>query len=373
MTDFIESFATHQLLPPWTSSGVMTWGFVVELQEELIRKYLKNYFNGAYPDRAPYFYSPLPGQKQYGLLVIAWHRLMWSEYPGNPPGWDSVSVTEVYLAIPVERRPVTPDNMILDEPTLVWVQPFMFADNPSLVFGAREIWGADMEYATIIRDEPGPGELHLDVAIEALENFRPTSESKLLSCLHLRTNGFTDEGLETLVAGAPDLERFLDVLGTLGIFTGHDPAPDDPNRAAGGAEINNLKQFRDVFDMGAAIYRAIVSVENNHINVQDLRFYDCKQVEIDFMWSASMSELLRDIFGYPGPADLGPPREHAAVTPTAVELMPLAGSSGDIDWNLCRVPVKAELGFEMRSDVHFRVEKTLHTYGVSAPASSSAR
>jgi hypothetical protein len=379
MTDFIESFATHQVLPPWTSARVMTWAFVIRLEEPLIRAHLDRYFNGAYPDRAPFYYSPLPGPDpakpgpQFGLLVIAWHPLLWSEYPGNPPGWDSVSVTEVYLGIPVERRPISADNIVIDDPTLVWVQPFMFGDNASVVFGSREIWGTDMEYATIVRDEPGPGKLHLDVGIEAIEYFRPTSVSRLLSCLHVRTNGFTKAGLDQIVAGSPDLGPFLQILVTLGIFTGHDPAPPDPNSVAGGAEINNLKQFRDVHDMGAAIYRAIVASQTTHVNVDKLNFYDCEQVEIDFMWSDSVSEMLKGIFGISGPSEAGPPHEHLGPALARHTPMPLAGSARDIDWNLSRVPVTAELGFEMRSDVSFTVLRTLHTYGVSAPAPSSAR
>lgn len=379
MTDFIESYATHQVLPPWMSAGVMTWGFAIRLQETRIRAYLDKYLNGAYPDRAPYHYSPIPGEHQFGMLVCAWHPRLWSEYPGNPEGWDSVTATEVYLAIPVLRRPVNADNLIVDDPRLVWVQPVMFGDNASLVFGSREIWGADMEYATIVRDEPAPGELHLDVAIEAIEQFRPTAISRLLSCLHLHSAGFSDLRDSEIVSRSPDLAHFVGALATLGIFGENNPPPldpDDPESSKifqGWAEVNNLKQFRDAFDMGAASYRAIVAVETAHVNVQDLHFYDCDQVKIDFMWSASVAEMLSDIFGIEKPSVLRAPREHTGAAPARRAAMPLTADGHDIDWNLHRVPLKAELGFIVRSDVHFRVVETLHTYGVSAPAASSAR
>ena len=362
MTDFLETFATHQVLPPWRSAGVTTWAFVIRLDPKLIQAHLDRYFNGAYPDRAPLYYSPL-SDTPFGLLVVAFHPLLWSEFPGNPPGWDSVSVTEVYLGIPVERRPISPDNIVIDEPTVVWVQPFMFGDNASVVFGSREIWGTDMEYAVIVRDEQTAGRLHLDVAIEAIKTFSPRSVSELLSCLHVRTNGYSDQSVDKLLAAAPELGRFLTLLATLGVFSQNDPAPEDPDAVAGKAEINNLKQFRDVFNMQAAIYRAIVASQTSHVNVQDVRFFDCDQVEIAFMWSDSIGELLRDIFGAAGPSDIGPPKEHAG-QPSPHKSLPLAGEAADIDWNLGSLSLKAELGFEMRSDVHFKVLSTLYTYGV---------
>jgi hypothetical protein len=98
--------------------------------------------------------------------------------------------------------------------------------------------------------------------------------------------------------------------------------------------------------------------------VDSVRFFDCGQVEIDFMWSDSIGELLRDIFGAVGPSDIGPPPAHAGPPPPRTPSVPLAGKSGDIDWNLGRLSLTAELGFEMRSDVHFRVLRTLYTYGV---------
>jgi hypothetical protein len=363
MTAFIESFATHQVLPPWTSAGAMTWGFVVQLGADRIQAYLDAYFNGAYPDTAPYAYSSLP-EPQFGVLFAVCHPLMWSEYPGNPPGWDSVTVTEVYLGVPVLRRPVTPDNIILDDPTVVWIQPFMFANNASVVFGSREIWGTDMEYAVIVRDEQPAGRLHLDVAIEAIKTFNPRSVSQLLSVLHLRTNGFSAKTGDEILAAEPDLAKFLELLVSLGVFSQDDPAPEgEPDAVAGGAEVNNLKQFRDVFNMSAAVYRAIVAAETTHVNVQNVQFFDADQVEIDFMWSDSIGELLREIFGAVGPSEIGPPRGHEG-QPSPLKSMPLAGQAGDIDWNLGRLSLKAELGFEMRSDVHFKVMKTLYTYGV---------
>ena len=60
MTEFIDSFATQQFLPPWVSPGSKFWGFAIRLGEDKVCDYLNKYFNGGYPDQAPYLYSPLP-------------------------------------------------------------------------------------------------------------------------------------------------------------------------------------------------------------------------------------------------------------------------------------------------------------------------
>ncbi|HLY55776.1 MAG TPA: hypothetical protein VKS60_09485, partial [Stellaceae bacterium] len=90
MNPFVESFATHQLLPPWVAIGGRSWSFVVRTEERHVRAYLETYFNGGYPDRAPFFYAPMP-DPQLGLLVAAQRPNVSSQYPGQPVGWDTIS------------------------------------------------------------------------------------------------------------------------------------------------------------------------------------------------------------------------------------------------------------------------------------------
>ena len=123
-------------------------------------------------------------------------------------GWDRVQNTEIYLAIPVHRRTITADNILLD-PVLVWVQPFLFCDNASVVFSAREIWGADMEFANI-HMEPGlaDGQLHIDAGIVGLKHFNPKSKADLLAILHIRTGAEQPAPLPT----DPLLGDFIELL-----------------------------------------------------------------------------------------------------------------------------------------------------------------
>ena len=56
-----------QLLPPWVAEGATSWGFVIRMDERRIRQYLDDYFNGPFPDYAPFYYTPVP-DAHYGLL-----------------------------------------------------------------------------------------------------------------------------------------------------------------------------------------------------------------------------------------------------------------------------------------------------------------
>src|SRR5580693_8940587 len=145
MTAFVESFATRQLLPPWFSKDCKTWGFAVRVGEANMQGYLDSYFNGTYPDRAPYDYAP-PKGPQFGLITVNQHANISSRFSGatesdisgqfsSLPESDTLSYCEVYWTFPAHRRRIRPDNLSVD-PQLVWVQPFSFCDNSTVVFAS---------------------------------------------------------------------------------------------------------------------------------------------------------------------------------------------------------------------------------------------
>ena len=366
MTEFIESFATQQLLPPWVAEGAQTCCFVIRMAECRIKEYLAEYFNGNYPDRAPFQYSPLPGvQTQFGLLTTAYspsvssiNKATMKRLGSDRVSWDHLSHTEVYLAIPVIRHDITADNILIN-PTLVWVQPFLCSDNATAVFSAREIWGSDMTVATIERHQgPKAGQLHLDTAFIGIREFNPRSTTQTLACIHIDTGPPVPPDLPGILKAHPELAKFVNILGGSGVFASEKPPGLGPSEFAGGVELNNLKQFRDVHNMGAAIYRAIVSSKASHAEVGNLLFYDPSKVEIDFMWSDSVAAMLTSLLNVEGPTAKGPPTVHQTRAPSH--------RPNKIDWDLDRVPVKAELAFSFTSNVQFEVNETLYTYGVSA-------
>jgi hypothetical protein len=361
VTQFIESFATQQLLPPWKAKGAQTAGFVIRLTEDRIRDYLASYFNGGYPDAAPFHYSPLPGP-QFGLLTTCYFPDVGSRSPQaamhgpSQASWDHLSHKEVYLAFPVMRRGVTKDNLLTPGAgTMVWVQPFMYSDNDSVVFSSREIWGTDTFLANIVREEGAfPGQLHFDAGMIGIKTFSPRSVSEPLAILHITAGGIDPLGAPERLEANPDLEAFMKRLGVSGAFM--EQMQEGLRRSDyPGLEVNNLKQFRDAYDMGQAIYRAIVASRAIHSEIENVIFYDPAKVEIEFMWSDSIAEMLRTILNADKCTDKGPPAVHG---PT--------GPADGMDWDMDRVVVKAEFGFSFTSNVTFEVISTIHTYGMTA-------
>lgn len=364
MTAFVESFATQQLLPPWKALGARRWCFVFRMSEQRIRRYLETYFNGQYGDYAPYFYTPLSGQ-QYGLVNVSYFPNIESTntLEPNPVSggaiWDKIRHSEVYVAFPALRHTVTADGLMRD-PKLVWVQPAIYSDNDTIVFSAREIWGADMFLATIDRQvTDDPDDLHLDVGMIGVETFDPRAVDQLLACLHVRAAQKSDIGLSQVLQANGDLSEFVSVLLSSGFLDGHEPpAGFDPSKYPRGVELNNLKQFRDCYDMAAAIYRAIVASRTSLGNVRHPVLYDAASVDLAFMWSDSLKEFLTTVLDAEPPPDNGPPLQHRGDDhPPSCEHM---------NWRLNRVDIKVELAFSVTADIDFRVLETLHTYRASA-------
>lgn len=365
MTAFVESFATLQLLPPWRADGAATWRFAIALDPQRITAYLDTYFNGAYPDQAPYNYTPVPGAA-FGLLSACYYpniRSLQRDAGSTPVSggqiWDRLTHTEVYLAIPALRYEVNSSGL-MTTPTLVWVQPFSYSDNDTIVFSSREIWGADMFLGAIARDVTlPPDQLHLDLGMVGTKHFDPRARDELLAVLHIRATEQSPLDLPAILTANPDLQTFVDIIGGSGQFVGGAPPPGVKTSPYPGAvETDNLKQFRDCYDMGAAIYRAIVSSRTTFSRVDDVVFYDASKVELDFMYSDTLSEMLSTLFGQGAPPDNGPPADHRP----GVE----SGSGHGMDWDMNRVSLVPQLAFAMRVDINFDILGTLYTYGASA-------
>jgi hypothetical protein len=397
-TKFIESFATQQLLPPWTATGSQHWAFVIRMEKQRLSAYLDTYFNGRYPDRAPYLYIPLPGRRQYGVIGIDDYpsvastnvRAASSNAPdederatsplgGGATSWDHLAHMQAYLMFPALRYSLSNNNLMTD-PQVVWVEPISFSNNDSVVFSSREIWGSDMYLAQMCRPEGAPSpELHFDMGLMGMKKFSARSVEELLAVMHVKTGGTAPwSSLGELVARNPHILPVLQIMA--GSVSFADGAPDlGKSPYAGAGRLNNLKQFRDCYDIKAAIYRAIVESEASHKNVKDIRLFDASKVEIDFMWSDSMGELLTDLLGAKAPTHPGPPLNHAPPRTPPVALgrrnlepdefpkgtSPAPIVASDMNWDMGRVVVKAEFAFTYTSDVDFFVRDTIHTYGLA--------
>lgn len=352
MTLFIESFSTDQLLPPWQSIDMRMWSFVIPVAPGLIENHLKTRFNAAAPDRAPFHYTPLPA-KTYGLLCVTRHDNFSSTYE-HKVGWDTTSHIELYWTFPVLRHPVGPDNL-LGKPELVWIQPFAFDNNSYVMFSAREIWGTEMDMASLSMTEGDtPADLRIDMAIEGMAKFDPRAQSQSIGCMRMGLKPTaTKADLNALLSNDADLNAFVDILIGAGIFTGGFGTGADGSES--GMEVNTLRQFRDVFDMDSAAYRAIVSSRTQHGNIRNLEFFSGDDTVLEFLWSDSMKETLQSMFGvrerYPHSRLIAkPPHLGAPGTPLT-------------NWDMEHMPVDVALVISYTADARFRIEKTLHTYG----------
>jgi hypothetical protein len=351
MTHFVGSSATDQLIPPWISKGCQTWGFVIAVGEANVRDYLKIYFNGDYPDRSPYVYAPIPGP-QFGLVIYAHHPDVCSISKDAPK--DRLSFSEVLWTFPVRRTDAGGNEKT------VWVQPFAFCDNASVMFASREIWGADVVYGQITPPKPpAPRQsLHVDVAIEGIRKFSPYSMSQLLGCMHIHKARGHVVKLEDFLLRRPNLRTFAELVAQF-----HGGPAGDP-------ELNNIKQIRDAYELRQAVYRAVVASSASHTLLGEPTYYLTRGLEVSVMWSDSTAEMATSLLGIKRPRkEHDPPLAHTGESPPdPTPTTPPGKAPARPDWSLPRTDLDVQLAFSFASDVKFQVKKTLFTYGAGDPA-----
>ena len=370
MTDFVESFTTQQLLPPWYSHGAKTWMFLVKANKKLMQDYLDEHFNDPGPDVAPYYYEPW-SDPCFGFLQFVDHVNFSSEHarPDLAPGvplddtfdplddhqhWDTLQHREVFFTFPAARYRRTSDNLLIDK-KLVWIQPFFFDNSSYVMFSSREIWGSEKEMAMIdIEYGDTRNQLHIDVSIDGFKKFDPHSISERIGVMHLRMDQTSEQTLlGTMKDKSPRISDIIDSL------KGYLPdawldATEDKKLHLPTFKINTLKQYRDVFNMHDAAYRAIIASEAAHSDITDLSVFHGKRVDVQFLWSDSMKETFETLF------DLKPPKEDAkkGIDGSGTAVVP-----DGIDWDMPAVKLEIELAVFFTSNAHFDVLGTLFTYG----------
>ncbi|MDG5747600.1 hypothetical protein P8Q88_05345 [Qipengyuania sp. XHP0207] len=345
MTRFVPNFSTQQLPPPWVSLGARNWVFAIKVPQKCLQDFLDTHFNCPAPDYAPYFYEAY--DYPYGLLRVTKHDNFSSDY-GGAAGMRTLRKIDVDWSYPVTRWQVSPENIRFN-PQVVWVEPMSFDNNSYSMFSSREIWGTESEMARIAADEEtDPPRMHIDVAVQGVKYFRPKSISHLIGVLHIEMNPEVESELEKELSKHPGLASFVGVLFSSVRLSGQ--ADFNHN-----SEVNTLKQFRDVFNMRVAVYRAIIASRTDHTEVADMKFYDGSKVELDFMWSQTMAEALHDYFGFPKT----PPMQSEEGHPGGADQI----DSKEIDWNLPRLGKEVVLAASFTSNIRYDILDTLHTYG----------
>ena len=347
MTAFSESFSTQQLLPPWLSKGAKIWMYLIGVDRGCIQSYLDAYFNNPAPDQAPYRYEAMEGET-FGILQVGLHSNFSSGHK-HSQGWDTLRHKQVSWIFPVVRYRISPGNLLVERQD-VWIMPFAFDDTSYIMFSSREIWGMMIDHASIYVAEDESNRLrHVDVAMEGVKKFSSRSKNHLIGCIHvaMAKEGQPDD-MGSLLHKYPDMADFTGVLAASAVLEGQ----ADTGRFT---EVNTLKQFRDVFDMRFAAYRAIIASQTSHTDVKNVQFYDGSNVTIDFMWSDSTAEVLEYLFGLKKPKCTEAQIGHPTGGPDIDE--------NGIDWRMPSVRVPVKLAVSFTSDIRYDVFKTLHTYG----------
>lgn len=350
MTEFLESFATQQLLPPWKASKVENSCFMFRLPAHTIQAYLDRFFNFGGTDGAP-FYFKAHDDLQHGLLIFQHYSDIWSVVEKDDPrgydptlGWDHLSYNQAYAAVPIVRYTVTAANLLAD-PQIYWIQPVVICNNSSVVYGSREIVGVDMMQGEVVfTQDSGSAGLHVDTYINGVEKFGPRSKEAVLPFVHVETGA-------PLAGGMPPLTTKLaaEFLMSLATVT-HDARTVADSPLPQQSRLVTLKQFRDSQDMTRATYQAIVSSTSTMSNVTNLQFYDPASVDIDFMWSATANEILTSFL------DLGTFKS----APAADARVKSHGGPG---WNLPHKKLIPEVAFSFTADLDFTEIETLYTFG----------
>ncbi|NNC59669.1 MAG: hypothetical protein HKO05_06730 [Erythrobacter sp.] len=343
MTRFVDNFSTDHLLPPWISKDARSWVFVINVGKHCLENYIASHFNCG----EPYCYEAcdLP----YGVLRITRHDEFSSGHPRNCHE-RTLRKIDVNWAYPVRRWQVSPDNIRYNQ-QIVWVEPVAFDNNSYTMFSSREIWGTEADMALIsVEEDSQPSRLHVDVAMEGIRKFSPKSKSHMLGIMHVEMGSEDCTDLKTEEAKHPQLKEFVDLLFKSVRLEGQ---PLDINRHG---ELNTLKQFRDVFNMREAVYRALIASNTDHSDIKNLKFYDGSTVKLDFMWSDTVKEVLIEQFGLEcEEPDSHKPRGHPEGSEKIEEVR--------VDWNLPRLTKEVALAASFTSDIRYEITGTLHTYG----------
>jgi hypothetical protein len=302
MTQFIESFSTHQLLPPYHSEESEVQGFLFKIGVEAIQTFCDTFLNLGDQSQRPFLYKPI-ADAPFGMLTITRYPKLCSLDRRTPESlgvkgaaeWDHLEQTEFFAAVPVHRYSVTAANLLVD-PVVQWVQPFIIVDNATSAFSGREILGLDTLYGDISnpREPKIAGGDTFKISLPSWKRFAPNSAQEMLSFATIdRGPPLTDAEYQAAVGqGLADVITELEnaIPDLAGIAEGKFPET---------LELVILKQFRSAANATQAIYQALITCENRYSNVTDMRIFDAKSVKIEFLDGDMVDEILSAFLNLP--------------------------------------------------------------------------
>ena len=356
---YVESYATQQLLPPYWSPDVAVEVFLFELNKQAIQKYCDERFNLGDPARRGLTYKAMDGA-QFGAITIIHSPRISSQDTGVPTHlgiktseWDHVDVTEVCVAVPVCRYRNGPGNFLVDR-QVEWYEPLVVTNSPTWAISNREVvglqtlWGEIKlnDWDPVVPPPVIPG-YNLSVSMPMWQVFTPRCAQAVLPFLDIST------GPPVLAADIDSLPHMggLDDPATLDFLDELKAALPDfyplaSGEGRGAMQFVFLKQFRDARLASLAVYQALVGARLDFTEVKDLKFFEAADVKVKFHTGAMVNQILGgfmdlDLTGVD-------PAKMAAAT---IKPMPFA-----------EVPVDVKLAFSFKGNALFDQIKTLHRF-----------
>lgn len=303
MTRFIESFATHQLLPPYHSQDSKVHCFFFDIAIDAIQTYCDTFLNIGGQQSRPFFYRPISAAP-FGILTFTDYPRLCSRDRATPLSfgvqtgqWDHLHQKELFVAVPVYRYALTSEN-ILVEPEVHWVQPVVILDNATSAFSGREILGIEALYGHVDQITPPvkPEGVSIRVDLPSWRRFAPDSLEEMRPFASIDSDaalpGESDED-HRLQSQTLGIERFVDELrATLPALRSYGEGflPES-------MQMVMLKQFRDAGDPNLAIHQSLVGARCRYSDIRDVRMYDPGAIKVKFTEGAMVDEFISTFLG----------------------------------------------------------------------------
>jgi hypothetical protein len=298
--NFVETFATQQLLPPFSAKGVTVHLFLFKLDPKAVQAYCDRFLNLGKVWERPFHYvattAPLGvlAITRYPCIAILRKPGQRRRGPdGAPLEWDRVRQNELYAAAPVLRYRVAGGGALVD-PELQWVQPFLINDNGSAAFSGREVLGLETLLGSFRFAPPRGGRYDVEVRLPSWKVFNWDSPQEDLQFLQVHTGPALarDDALALLDLKTGDAEAVA-ALKTLGeLLSPHEKALGQAMPSS--MKMVILKQFREAGDPSKAIYQALVNGRCGFSNIalEDAEVYDPKACRLEFTPGAMVDEMI---------------------------------------------------------------------------------
>ncbi|HEY1880312.1 MAG TPA: hypothetical protein VGG68_10295 [Caulobacteraceae bacterium] len=345
MPQFVQSVANQQTPPPYHFPGVTAHAFVIDIQMAAVQTYCDTYFNLGDERERGFVYRPF-SVWPYALLMVVQYPLMINtnrtelgldEIPFADRGYSSQN--EVFLAVPLVRHGVTPQNLLLNA-AIEWALPFIVVDNSTSAFSGREILGLEKLWGRIdLGSGQFPNGFSASVEIPGWSSLDPKAMQRMRRVLHITTGSpLPGVGHKSSVTSAWTMLESPIVLKS---FQGLADAFDSLVTMSNGViptpmRLVALKQFRDAADPHRAIYQALVGARSKYYDIANLTLYNEQDVAITLDTSGSFAEIAKIFLpNTPGPATADP-----------------------------KVSIAAHAAFGFTANLDFDEMSTLHTFPV---------